>query len=145
MATCSPAPCRRRSARRTRRSRRTATSAASTGSGSSSPAPTTRSGAPPSPPTPRGRGGRWVSTAGATARLWRRLVAPLGLPAMADDPRFATNVERVKHRRELEAALEEAIAQVDREPPLKGLAEAAAPAPPATTADPAPPPPPTTN
>ena len=83
----------------------------------------------------RCRDGQWVFIAGANDRLWRRLVAALGLPAMADDPRFATNVERVKHRRELEAALEEAIAQVDREPLLKRLDEAGVPATPVNTVD----------
>jgi crotonobetainyl-CoA:carnitine CoA-transferase CaiB-like acyl-CoA transferase len=54
---------------------------------------------------------------------------------MATDSRFATNIQRVKHRRELETALEEAIAQHDREPLLKRLEEAGVPATPVNTVD----------
>jgi crotonobetainyl-CoA:carnitine CoA-transferase CaiB-like acyl-CoA transferase len=52
---------------------------------------------------------------------------------MATDPRFAVNIERVKHRRELEAALEAAIATHDREPLLKVLEDAGVPATPVNT------------
>jgi len=83
----------------------------------------------------RCRDGQWVFIAGANDRLWRRLAPALGLPAMADDPRFATNVERVKHRRELESALEDAIGQRDREPLLRQLEEAGVPATPVNTVD----------
>src|SRR5688500_7083473 len=51
----------------------------------------------------RCRDGQWVFIAGANDRLWRRRAAALGLEVMADDPRFATNIERVRHRAELEA------------------------------------------
>jgi crotonobetainyl-CoA:carnitine CoA-transferase CaiB-like acyl-CoA transferase len=47
---------------------------------------------------------------------------------MAEDPRFAKNIERVKHRRELESALEAAIGKQDREPLLKILEDAGVPA-----------------
>ncbi len=59
----------------------------------------------------------------------------LGLAPMADDPRFAINIERVKHRRELETALEEAIARHDRDALLKLLEEAGVPATPVNTVD----------
>ena len=59
----------------------------------------------------------------------------LGLPAMADDPRFAINIERVEHRRELESALEEAIGGHDRDALLKTLDEAGVPATPVNTVD----------
>lgn len=78
---------------------------------------------------------QWIFIAGANDRLWRRLAVALGLVAMADDPRFATNIERVKHRAELEAALETAIAAHDREPLLKRLEEAGVPATPVNTVD----------
>jgi crotonobetainyl-CoA:carnitine CoA-transferase CaiB-like acyl-CoA transferase len=79
------------------------------------------------------RDGQWVFIAGANDRFWQRLAPALGLPHMASDPRFAVNIERVKHRRELEAALEEAIAKHDREPLLKVLEEAGVPATPVNT------------
>jgi crotonobetainyl-CoA:carnitine CoA-transferase CaiB-like acyl-CoA transferase len=83
----------------------------------------------------RCRDGQWIFIAGANDRFWQRLAAALGLGPMATDPRFATNIERVKHRRELEAALEEAIGQRDREPLLKLLEEAGVPATPVNTVD----------
>ena len=81
------------------------------------------------------RDGQWVFIAGANDRLWSRLVVALGLEWMATDPRFLVNVERVKHRKELEAVLEEAIARHDREPLLKMLDEAGVPATPVNTVD----------
>ncbi len=83
----------------------------------------------------RCRDGQWIFIAGANDRFWQRLAPALGLPEMATDPRFATNIERVKHRRELETALEEAIAGHDREPLLKRLEEAGVPATPVNTVD----------
>ncbi|MFR9802038.1 MULTISPECIES: CoA transferase [Pseudonocardia] len=39
-------------------------------------------------------------------RGWRALVCDvLGSPALADDPRFATNIDRVRHRAQCDAAL----------------------------------------
>src|SRR5207302_1733508 len=61
----------------------------------------------------RCRDGQWVFVAGANDRLWQRLVPALGLAWMASDPRFASNIERVRHRKELEAELEQAITQHD--------------------------------
>ena len=79
------------------------------------------------------RDGQWIFIAGANDRFWQRLAPALGLAHLAADPRFAVNVERVKHRRELEAALEAAIAQQDREQVLKALEEAGVPATPGNT------------
>jgi crotonobetainyl-CoA:carnitine CoA-transferase CaiB-like acyl-CoA transferase len=83
----------------------------------------------------RCRDGQWVFIAGANDRLWKRLVGALGLADMADDPRFATNIERVKHRGELEQRVGDAIARHDREPLLKLLEEADVPATPVNTVD----------
>jgi crotonobetainyl-CoA:carnitine CoA-transferase CaiB-like acyl-CoA transferase len=83
----------------------------------------------------RCRDGQWVFIAGANDRLWKRLVTALGLAGMADDPKFSVNIERVKHRQQLEARLEEAIAGLDREPLLKLLDEAGVPATPVNTVD----------
>ncbi|MBM7831886.1 crotonobetainyl-CoA:carnitine CoA-transferase CaiB-like acyl-CoA transferase [Agromyces cerinus] len=43
-------------------------------------------------------------------KQFRALAAVLGVPALADDPRFAGNVDRVAHRVELTAAIEERLA-----------------------------------
>ncbi len=83
----------------------------------------------------RCRDGQWVFIAGANDRFWQRLVPALGLAWMATDPRFATNIDRVKHRNELEAELEQAIARRDREPLLKILEEAGVPSTPVNTVD----------
>src|SRR2546422_3369039 len=83
----------------------------------------------------RCRDGQWVFIAGANDRFWQRLVPALGLAWMASDPRFASNIERVRHRKELEAELEQAITQHDREPLLKVLEEAGVPATPVNTVD----------
>jgi crotonobetainyl-CoA:carnitine CoA-transferase CaiB-like acyl-CoA transferase len=79
------------------------------------------------------RDGQWIFIAGANDRFWQRLAPALGLADMATDPRFAVNIERVKNRRELEAALEAAIARHDREPLLKVLEDAGVPATPVNT------------
>jgi crotonobetainyl-CoA:carnitine CoA-transferase CaiB-like acyl-CoA transferase len=79
------------------------------------------------------RDGQWIFIAGANDRFWQRLAPALGLSELATDPRFAVNIERVKHRRELEAALEAAIAKQDREPLLKLLEDAGVPATPVNT------------
>jgi formyl-CoA transferase/CoA:oxalate CoA-transferase len=83
----------------------------------------------------RCRDGQWVFIAGANDRFWQRLAPAVGLGAMATEPRFATNIERVKHRHELEAALEQAIARHDRASLLKLLEEAGVPATPVNTVD----------
>jgi crotonobetainyl-CoA:carnitine CoA-transferase CaiB-like acyl-CoA transferase len=83
----------------------------------------------------RCRDGQWVFIAGANDRFWQRLAPALGLGHMTTDPRFAKNIERVKNRRELEAALEEAIGKQDREPLLQVLEAAGVPATPVNTVD----------
>jgi crotonobetainyl-CoA:carnitine CoA-transferase CaiB-like acyl-CoA transferase len=83
----------------------------------------------------RCRDGQWVFIAGANDRLWRRLAVALGLAEMAEDPRFATNIERVKHRAELEQRVGDAIAAQDREALLKMLEKADVPATPVNTVD----------
>jgi len=58
----------------------------------------------------------------------------LDLPALRDE-RFATNLGRVRHRAELEAAVSKAIGAFDREPLLKLLEDAGVPATPVNTVD----------
>jgi len=81
------------------------------------------------------RDGQWVFIAAANDRFWSRLAPALGLAELAADPRFTKNVDRVKHRVELEAILERTIATLEREPLLKALDEAGVPATPVNTVD----------
>jgi crotonobetainyl-CoA:carnitine CoA-transferase CaiB-like acyl-CoA transferase len=83
----------------------------------------------------RCRDDQWVFIAGANDRLWKRLAGALGLDDMANDARFATNIDRVKHRAELEQRVGDAIARHDREALLKLLDEAGVPATPVNTVD----------
>ncbi len=79
--------------------------------------------------------GQWVFVAAANDRLWQRLAPALGLAALTEDPRFKSNPERVKHRKDLEAALEAAIGRHDREALLAMLEKAGVPATPVNTVD----------
>jgi formyl-CoA transferase/CoA:oxalate CoA-transferase len=47
----------------------------------------------------------YVVIAAGSDGLWRGLCEALGVPRMADDPRFRTNPDRVRHRAELEAMI----------------------------------------
>ena len=58
-----------------------------------------------------------------TDRQFASLVALLGLGALAEDPRFATNAGRVQNREALDALLMEALAQRERDGLLDELAE----------------------
>jgi crotonobetainyl-CoA:carnitine CoA-transferase CaiB-like acyl-CoA transferase len=83
----------------------------------------------------RCRDGQWVFVAAANNRLWQRLAPALGVGDLVDDPRFASNQERVKNRRELEPVLEKAIAPYDRPALLDLLEQAGVPATPVNTVD----------
>ena len=79
--------------------------------------------------------GQWIFIAAANDRFWSRLAPALGLGELAADPRFEKNVDRVKHRAELEGILEKTVASLQREPLLKALEEAGVPATPVNTVD----------
>ncbi len=83
----------------------------------------------------RCRDGGWVFIAGANDRLWQRLAGAVGLEHLVSDARFVTNPDRVRHRAELEAEVERAIARHDQEPLLALLAAADVPAVPVNTVD----------
>ena len=51
-----------------------------------------------------------VMIAAANPRLWKQLCAAVGVPHLADDPRFRTNTDRVRNRAELKVELERAFA-----------------------------------
>ena len=78
---------------------------------------------------------QWIFIAGANDNLWKRLAGAIGLGSLAEDPRYATNVERVKNRMELEKIVQEAIGRFDRGPLLKLLEEAGVPATPVNRVD----------
>src|SRR5439155_1163534 len=82
----------------------------------------------------RCRDGQWVFIAGANDRFWQRLVAALDIASLRDD-KFATNLGRVRHRDQLEAAVSDAIGTYDREPLLKLLEECGVPATPVNTVE----------
>jgi crotonobetainyl-CoA:carnitine CoA-transferase CaiB-like acyl-CoA transferase len=52
-----------------------------------------------------------IAIAAGSERQWPRLCRVLGLPALADDPRFAANGDRVANRDELVATLRERLAE----------------------------------
>jgi crotonobetainyl-CoA:carnitine CoA-transferase CaiB-like acyl-CoA transferase len=52
-----------------------------------------------------------IAIAAGSERQWPRLCRALGLPALADDPRFATNGDRVANRVELVATLRQRLAE----------------------------------
>ena len=55
----------------------------------------------------------YVTVGANNDRLWRRLCATLGVEQLLDDPRFRTNPDRMAHRAELAAALEERLVEGD--------------------------------
>jgi crotonobetainyl-CoA:carnitine CoA-transferase CaiB-like acyl-CoA transferase len=81
------------------------------------------------------RDGQWIFIAAANDRFWGKLTRALDLEAMAADPRFMKNGDRVANRTELETMLEKIIGEYDREPLLKRLEEADVPATPVNTVD----------
>jgi crotonobetainyl-CoA:carnitine CoA-transferase CaiB-like acyl-CoA transferase len=83
----------------------------------------------------RCRDGQWVFIAGANDRLWRRLAGAVGLDRLLNDPRFVTNLERVKHHDELDREVEAAAAGFDRAELLRRLDAANVPAAPVNTVD----------
>ncbi len=63
--------------------------------------------------SPYGRfrvGERWLNIAAANDAIWQRLCRALGRPGWLADPRFADALARVRHRDELSAEIEAALA-----------------------------------
>jgi formyl-CoA transferase/CoA:oxalate CoA-transferase len=75
----------------------------------------------------RTRDGELMIAAGNDG-LFRRLCAVLGAPELADDPRFATNPDRVRHREELAQLVQERLTGRRLEDVLAHLADAGVPA-----------------
>lgn len=68
-----------------------------------------------------------------TERMWRAMCEVLGLPELADDPRFATNADRLANREALWAVLEPAFAAEPSLHWLPRLHDAGVPAAPVNT------------
>ena len=62
------------------------------------------------------------------ARLWERLCAVLDRPDLLDDPRFAANIDRVRNRAELAAALGDSLSEKDTDEWVELLLAAGVPA-----------------
>jgi crotonobetainyl-CoA:carnitine CoA-transferase CaiB-like acyl-CoA transferase len=69
----------------------------------------------------------WLTVGGNTPRLWQRLCAALGRPELVDDPRFASNDDRMAHRPELVSSLEAALASRDTDEWVSVLTDAGVP------------------
>jgi crotonobetainyl-CoA:carnitine CoA-transferase CaiB-like acyl-CoA transferase len=69
-----------------------------------------------------------IAIAAASERQWPRLCRALGLPALADDPRFASNGDRVANREELVATLRARLAERTSAEWLAALDDADVPA-----------------
>jgi formyl-CoA transferase/CoA:oxalate CoA-transferase len=52
----------------------------------------------------------WIVVGAGSEELWRRFCAALARPELADDPRFASNARRLRHRAALDAVLGEIFA-----------------------------------
>lgn len=70
----------------------------------------------------------WIVVGGANETNWRRLVELLGVPELAEDPRFSSNAQRMAHLSELEAALNEQFRKRSAEDWLAALETAGVPA-----------------
>ena len=71
----------------------------------------------------------------ASEGIWRRLCQAIGMPGLADDPRFARNPQRVEHRGELIDILTEILLQRDTAAWVTLLIDAGVPCAPVQTID----------
>ena len=71
----------------------------------------------------------------ASEGIWRRLCQAIGMPGLADDPRFARNPQRVEHRGELIDILTEIFLQRDTAAWVTLLIDAGVPCAPVQTID----------
>ncbi len=78
---------------------------------------------------------RWMTVAVGNDRQFRQLCRILGKEELADDPRFATNPQRVAHRDQLIPLLQAAFAMRDADDWLAAMTEAGIPCGPINTLD----------
>ncbi len=70
----------------------------------------------------------WFTIGAANQRNWERLLDAMESPEIADDPRFATNVDRMAHLKELEEVLTPVFRKRTRDEWLTRLEKAGVPA-----------------
>lgn len=75
----------------------------------------------------------WIIVGVGSERLWQRLVEVLAWSKLGDDPRFATNADRLQHREELVLLLAERFRQYSSNEWLDKLEAASIPAGPINT------------
>ena len=75
----------------------------------------------------RAEDGLYIIVAVGSEAIWQRFCRAIGLAHLVDDPRFATNPDRLKHRQELYAILEPHFATRPRDEWLRVLQEANVP------------------
>ena len=68
--------------------------------------------------------GHWVCLSASTQGMAERVLIKIGRPELVKDPRFATNIERVKHGEELDRIIGGFIAERDLEANLEFFDEA---------------------
>lgn len=83
----------------------------------------------------RCRDGQYVFVAAANDRLWSRLCGALELDRLIGESRFKTNLDRVAHRAEVEAAVAAAVGRHDLEAVLELFDREGVPAAPVKTID----------
>jgi crotonobetainyl-CoA:carnitine CoA-transferase CaiB-like acyl-CoA transferase len=67
----------------------------------------------------RTRDGGWVGLSSSTQAMFVKLMASIGRPELAEDPRFRTNADRLRHIEELDAVVRDAIATMTMEEALR--------------------------
>jgi crotonobetainyl-CoA:carnitine CoA-transferase CaiB-like acyl-CoA transferase len=72
------------------------------------------------------RDGRYVALSGSTPQVARRVFEIIGRPEMIDDPRFATNSDRVRNRALVDEAVGEWFARHERDEALRIMRESGA-------------------
>jgi crotonobetainyl-CoA:carnitine CoA-transferase CaiB-like acyl-CoA transferase len=77
----------------------------------------------------------WLNLGGGSPRFWPRICEVIGVPDLADDPRFKALADRVRNRKELEALLEARFVTDTTEAWLERLEAVGVPAGPILTYD----------
>jgi crotonobetainyl-CoA:carnitine CoA-transferase CaiB-like acyl-CoA transferase len=65
--------------------------------------------------------GKWLSIAASNQGIAARLFAAMGVPELIEDPRYATNAERMKHNDELQRKVKEWVGAQTRDDVLETL------------------------
>ncbi|MDA0799461.1 MAG: CoA transferase [Chloroflexi bacterium] len=68
--------------------------------------------------------GKWVALSASIQSMVERVFRVIGKPELINDPRFATNTDRVQHHEEVDGVVAEWIAQRTQEESLRIFAEA---------------------